>query len=223
MFASGSRHTRRAGAFTGLLMGVLLVAGACAAAATSTTAGTAVDAALSHAPSPTTEPANLASPTATPTDIPSAPSVAPPGTPVAGAEALQSAMVAIIKQVQPSVVVIETSAGLGSGIVYDSAGHIVTNAHVVGTSKTFKVTLSNGKSYTATLVGSFTADDIAVIKIAAPGLSPATFGDSSKLSVGDFVLAMGIPARPAVERDRRHRQRPGPAGLASRPATRCPT
>ena len=102
-------------------------------------------------------------------------------------------MVAVIKQVSPSIVVIETATGLGSGIVYDNNGDIVTNAHVVGTSKTFKVTLANGKVYNGTLVGSYTADDIAVVHITAPGLSPATFGDSSKLFVGDFVMAMGNP------------------------------
>jgi len=107
--------------------------------------------------------------------------------------ALQAQMVAVIKQVSPSIVVIETATGLGSGIIYDNNGDIVTNAHVVGTSKTFKVTLANGKVYNGTLVGSYTADDIAVVHITAPGLSPATFGDSSKLSVGDFVMAMGNP------------------------------
>jgi putative serine protease PepD len=107
--------------------------------------------------------------------------------------ALQDQMVAVIKQVSPSVVVIETDAGLGSGVIYDQSGDIVTNAHVVGTATTFKVTLANGHIYTGTLVGSYTPDDIAVIKISAPGLTPATFGDSSQLSVGDFVLAMGNP------------------------------
>ena len=184
MFASGSRFSRGAGALSVFLMAVLLVAAACGAS-TATTAGTVAGGMLSGAANPSTVPAALTSPTATP--------AGPAGTPVAGAEALQTAMVSIIKQVQPSVVVIETDAGLGSGIVYDSVGHIVTNAHVVGTSKTFKVTLSDGKTYTGTLVGSFAADDIAVIKITAPGLSPATFGDSGKLSVGDFVLAMGSP------------------------------
>jgi S1-C subfamily serine protease len=106
---------------------------------------------------------------------------------------LQDQMVAVIKQVTPSVVEIQTSSGLGSGIVYDANGDIVTNAHVVGTDTTFSVTLSNGKTYTGTLVGSYKPDDIAVIRISAPGLTPATFGDSSKLSVGDFVLAMGNP------------------------------
>jgi len=111
----------------------------------------------------------------------------------ASALSLQDQMVDVIKQVGPSVVEIQTDAGLGSGIVYDSKGDIVTNAHVVGTSTTFTVTLSNGKTYPATLVGSYAPDDIAVLHITATGLAPATFGDSSQLSVGDFVLAMGNP------------------------------
>ena len=109
------------------------------------------------------------------------------------AASLQELMVAVIKRVGPSVVEIETDSGLGSGIVYDTNGDIVTNAHVVGTATTFKVTLADGHTYTGSLVGKYTPDDIAVIKITATGLTPATFGDSSKLSVGAFVLAMGNP------------------------------
>jgi S1-C subfamily serine protease len=109
------------------------------------------------------------------------------------AAALQDLMVSVIKRVSPSVVEIQTDSGLGSGVIYDAGGDIVTNAHVVGTATTFQVTLSNGHTYTGTLVGTYVPDDIAVIKISATGLSPATFGDSSGLSVGDFVLAMGNP------------------------------
>ena len=109
------------------------------------------------------------------------------------AAALQELMVSVIKRVGPAVVEIQTNAGLGSGVIYDANGDIVTNAHVVGTATTFQVTLSNGHSYTGTLVGAYVPDDIAVIRISAPGLVPATFGDSSQLSVGDFVLAMGNP------------------------------
>jgi S1-C subfamily serine protease len=107
--------------------------------------------------------------------------------------ALQEQMVAVIKQASPSVVEIQTDAGLGSGIVYDSKGDIVTNYHVVAGSTTFTVTLSNGHSYPATLVGSYQPDDIAVIKVNTTGLTPATFGDSAQLSVGDFVMTMGNP------------------------------
>ena len=106
---------------------------------------------------------------------------------------IQSQMVSVIKKVNPDVVLIETDAGLGSGVIYDNKGDIVTNYHVVGTSSSFKVTLSNGKSYTGTLVGSYPPDDIAVVRISAPGITAATFGDSSQLQVGDIVLAMGNP------------------------------
>jgi putative serine protease PepD len=114
---------------------------------------------------------------------------------VAGGSALslQEQMVAVIKQVSPAVVEIQTDTGLGSGVIYDSKGDIVTNFHVVDGSTTFTVTLSNGHTYPATLVGSYQPDDIAVIHVTATGLTPATFGDSSQLSVGDFVLAMGNP------------------------------
>jgi S1-C subfamily serine protease len=107
--------------------------------------------------------------------------------------ALQEQMVNVIKQVSPAVVEISTDSGLGSGVIYDNKGDIVTNAHVVGTSTKFTVTLANKKAYPGTLVGSYAPDDIAVIRITAPGLQPAAFGDSSALSVGDFVLAMGNP------------------------------
>lgn len=138
--------------------------------------------------------------TAAPTQAPNVPAVAATATAAttvtaAGGSALslQEQMVAIIKQVTPQVVQIETASGLGSGVIYDSKGDIVTNAHVVGSDKTFTVTLSNGHVYTGSLVGSYTPDDIAMVRITAPSLSPATFGDSSALSVGDFVLAMGNP------------------------------
>jgi putative serine protease PepD len=186
------RARRRVAAPLALLMAVVIAAAACSSSigdSTHSLAGGALSNAAVAA-NPTTIPAVLPLASATPAP---AQSSSPNAGGAADAQALQSAMVSIIKQVTPSVVVIETSAGLGSGVIYDTAGHIVTNAHVVGTSTTFKVTLSNGKSYTGTLVGTFNADDIAVIKITAPGMTPAVFGDSAKLSVGDFVLAMGNP------------------------------
>jgi putative serine protease PepD len=151
--------------------------------------------------------ASVAGATATPSDVPSpsslsqatpsptasAPSASAPANDSGDAFTVQAQMVDVIKKVNPAVVLIETDAGLGSGVIYDNKGDIVTNAHVVGTSTTFKVTLSNGKSYTGTLVGSYTPDDIAVVKISATGITPAVFGDSSKLQVGDVVLAMGNP------------------------------
>ncbi|MBY8886264.1 trypsin-like peptidase domain-containing protein [Streptomyces sp. PTM05] len=102
----------------------------------------------------------------------------------------------VVKNVLPSVVQITTDSGLGSGIVYDTKGDIVTNAHVVGDSTTFKVTLATGKSsLDASLVGTYSADDLAVIRLKNPPdhLKPASFGDSSKVAVGQITLAMGNP------------------------------
>ena len=107
-------------------------------------------------------------------------------------QTLQNAYVQVVKQVAPTVVQIETGDGLGSGIVYDRQGHIVTNAHVVGTSTQFKVTLSNGRQYTGKLVGTFPANDIAVIKIPVSP-TPAQFADSAKLQVGEIAIAVGNP------------------------------
>ena len=99
----------------------------------------------------------------------------------------------MFKHVSPSVIQITTSGGLGSGIVFDADGHIVTNNHVVGTAKTFTVTTSTGKRLRGTLVGRFAPDDLAVIKVSGSGLRPATFADSSKLRIGDIAIAIGNP------------------------------
>jgi putative serine protease PepD len=104
----------------------------------------------------------------------------------------QEQLVRVVDSVSPAVVQIQTAAGLGSGVVYDGKGNIITNAHVVGTFKTFKITLAHG-TYDGTLVGSFPADDLAVVRVKGTTPRPATFGDSSKLDVGDFALAIGNP------------------------------
>ena len=109
------------------------------------------------------------------------------------AATLQGAFVQVVKNVNPSVVQIETDQGLGSGVIFDSSGDIVTNYHVVEGSRTYRVTLYDGKQFTGSLVGTYSPDDLAVIKINAPSVQPASFGDSSKLEVGDIVLAIGNP------------------------------
>src|SRR5581483_11660815 len=108
-------------------------------------------------------------------------------------EQLQNVFVGVYRKVAPSVVQIETPEALGSGVVFDVEGDIVTNAHVVGTATTFTVTTSAGKQLRGTLVGSFAADDLAVIKVKGGSLRPATFADSSKLRVGDIAMAIGNP------------------------------
>jgi S1-C subfamily serine protease len=101
----------------------------------------------------------------------------------------------VVRQALPSVVLISTTEGLGSGVVLDKAGNIVTNAHVVGQATSFKVQVSGDPApRTATLVGSYPPDDLAVIRVDDPaGLQPATFGDSAAARAGDVVLAVGNP------------------------------
>jgi putative serine protease PepD len=83
----------------------------------------------------------------------------------------------------------------GSGFVYDSSGRIVTNQHVVDGAQSISVRFWNGKTYSAQLVGSDSSTDLAVIKVNAPDsqLYPLTLGSSSKLGVGDPVVAIGSP------------------------------
>ncbi|MFJ3702042.1 MULTISPECIES: S1C family serine protease [Streptomyces] len=102
----------------------------------------------------------------------------------------------VIKDVLPSVVQIGAGDGLGSGIVYDDKGHIVTNAHVVGDEKSFDVSVATGeKVLKASLVSSYPEQDLAVIKLddAPDGLRAAEFGDTDEVEVGQIVLAMGSP------------------------------
>ena len=110
--------------------------------------------------------------------------------------------------VSPSVVVITTEqvvysqwswygqnqveSGAGSGVIISSDGYILTCAHVVDGASNITVTIGD-KDYTATLVGEDTTSDIAVIKIDANGLTPATVGDSDSLKVGQNVMAVGNP------------------------------
>jgi putative serine protease PepD len=113
--------------------------------------------------------------------------------PAGGAAAVQASFTSVIARMAPSVVQIRSAGGLGSGIVFDTQGDVVTNAHVVGTSHAFTVVLASGRRVKATLVGTFPPNDVAVVKADATGLRPASFGDSSKLQPGDLVLAMGSP------------------------------
>jgi putative serine protease PepD len=83
----------------------------------------------------------------------------------------------------------------GSGFVYDTSGHVITNQHVVDGATSVRVTFWNGKTYTATVVGTDPSTDLAVLDVNAPAsaLHPLTLGDSGELQVGDNVVAIGAP------------------------------
>ncbi len=107
---------------------------------------------------------------------------------------LQQDFVRVVNKVRPSVVEISTNTGLGSGVVFDAQGDIVTNDHVVQGANQFQVTFFDGQTAAASLVGAFPPDDLAVIKVSgSKTVSPATFADSSKLQVGDITMAIGNP------------------------------
>jgi putative serine protease PepD len=109
------------------------------------------------------------------------------------AESLQAAFERVVRTVSPQVVQISQPAGLGSGIVFDGKGDIVTNAHVVESAKNVVVTGPTGKVYPAKVVGTFVPDDLALVRVASGDLPVATFADSGKLAVGEIVLAIGNP------------------------------
>ena len=85
------------------------------------------------------------------------------------------------------------SASSGSGFIITQDGYVVTNHHVVAGASSIKVTLYNGDTYDAALIGSDSDYDVAVLKINAEGLQPVTLGDSADVNVGDHVLAIGNP------------------------------
>ncbi|MBL1066711.1 S1C family serine protease [Streptomyces sp. 7-21] len=109
---------------------------------------------------------------------------------------LQEAYQRVVTDVLPSVVQITAGDRLGSGVVYDEEGHIVTNAHVVGDAKRFEVAMATGgDALPARLVASYPEQDLAVIRLTdlPDRLRPAVFGDSAEVEVGQIVMAMGNP------------------------------
>jgi len=131
-----------------------------------------------------------------------------------------SATAELVKLLRPSVVHIKSetatldvfgqlvpSAGVGTGFIIDDKGHIVTNNHVVSTdsgdaAQDITVTLDDGSEHTAKIAGRDQPTDVAVLQIDSGNLKPATLGDSSKLQVGDDVIAIGnaldLPGGPTV-------------------------
>ncbi|WP_328538017.1 S1C family serine protease [Streptomyces sp. NBC_00344] len=104
----------------------------------------------------------------------------------------------VAQAVSPSIVEIKatSSAGqsTGAGVIISSAGEIVTNNHVISGATSVKVTMNNGRSYTAKVVGTDPGKDLALVDVdGASGLKPASLGDSGNVAVGDQVVAIGSP------------------------------
>jgi serine protease Do len=123
----------------------------------------------------------------------------------------------VVRILKPSVVQIVTesigmgafnqpipSRGVGTGVILDELGHVLTNNHVVAGGERITVILSNGDSFAAELVGGDANTDTAVIRIDADGLQPAKLGRSSELEVGEDVIAighaLGLPGGPTVSK-----------------------
>ncbi len=123
----------------------------------------------------------------------------------------------VVRILKPSVVQIVTesigmgafnqpipSRGVGTGVILDELGHVLTNTHVVAGGERITVILSNGDSFAAELVGGDANTDTAVIRIDADGLQPAKLGRSSELEVGEDVIAighaLGLPGGPTVSK-----------------------
>lgn len=127
---------------------------------------------------------------------------------------VEGSIAAIVEQVRPSIVSVRTTAssgfpldpeapeGAGTGIIIDAQGYILTNAHVVTQAQSIEVVLSTGTQFPAQIVGQDELTDLAVVKIDAPDLRPASIGDSGNLRVGDHVIAVGhalaLPGGPTV-------------------------
>ena len=174
-------------------------------------------------PAPTEVPAPTATPPPpTPTPEPEPSAVLNGEIPLAD-EVLQTeaderlTTVEVVKILRPSVVHIATQVlamgmfnqpvpleGVGTGVVLDKVGHILTNNHVVQGAEQVVVTLNTGESFFATAVGFDLSTDTAVIKIEAEGLQPAKLGDASTTEVGEDVIAighaLGLPGGPTVSK-----------------------
>ncbi len=160
-------------------------------------------------PAATAPPAPTPSPAATPT-----PAATPIATPTATAQPSETREAAVtsasggepaaalpdlpdlVEQVMPSIVQIRVgSSGTGSGIVIDRDGHILTNRHVIENATSIVVELRDGTTGTAEVMGADAGNDLAVIRadLPAESLTPAVFGDSSAVRVGEPVFAIGNP------------------------------
>ena len=105
----------------------------------------------------------------------------PPVAQAPGATALQDELMSAAQHVGPAVVSVRTESGLGSGVIYDASGLVLTNAHVVDGSRTINVGLADGRHFSGQVLGADQGFDLAVVKISADNLPAAPLGASSSL------------------------------------------
>jgi len=122
----------------------------------------------------------------------------PPTIPALTGNNMETVQEAVIAKVKPAVVEVKVTtrgnSAIGSGVIIDQRGYIVTNNHVVTGAQSIEVVLYDGTSLSAQLVGTDPADDLAVLKITTKqNLTAVSLGDSSRLQVGQDVLAIGNP------------------------------
>lgn len=108
-----------------------------------------------------------------------------------------AALTRLARQARPSVVSVQCRSShehaAGSGVIFDELGHIVTSNHVVDGAPNVDVVLADGRKFEAKLIGKDPKTDVAVLRIDATGLTPARFADSTRVEVGNLVLAIGSP------------------------------
>ncbi|MFH1485085.1 MAG: trypsin-like peptidase domain-containing protein, partial [Chloroflexota bacterium] len=146
--------------------------------------------------------ATVAAPTPTPAPF-NTPTMIPPAKAAPAIASLPSITDAV-DTIRPAVVFITVRTlsldfflqpvpqqGAGTGVIFDAKGYILTNNHVVENARQIKVSLPDGRAFDAELVGRDPPTDLAILKIAADALPLARFGDSQKLRIGDWVVAIG--------------------------------
>src|SRR5216117_3500024 len=118
----------------------------------------------------------------------------PPGIPAVVAKARPAVVNIATRQVSYDAFLKPVPAqGIGSGVIFDARGYVLTNAHVVEGAQQMRVTLPDGRTFPGKLVGADPVTDLAVVKIEGSNFPVATLGDSGKLEVGETVIAIGNP------------------------------